>query len=115
MLKSLQSLPFAAWLPVQPMQALPSQNGVHLTFLRKGGHTGGIVFDVSEKLPVVLTATRNADNQVLSKAFSEKIVIQQVLGSYKENSSFTLDLVTTSTESEPPSQPQRQRNTKENA
>lgn len=47
----VRSFPYAAFLPVQPMQYLPSERGVTITFLRKktaekGMQDGGIQIDV---------------------------------------------------------------------
>ena len=71
----LQSLPYAAFLPVQPLQALPTPTGVTITFLKKGGSTGGLILNVSD---TAITATRDAANQPIPKILSENIIVEQV-------------------------------------
>jgi hypothetical protein len=79
-----QSFPFAAVLPVQPLQYLPTADGgVDVRFMRKktaekGSVDGGIRFFVSEKKDgsISVSAKRNSQGQTVSKVFSEKLVIQ---------------------------------------
>lgn len=97
----VRSFPYAAILPVQPMEYLPSESGVKLTFLRKktsekGMRDGGIQIDVintssevdeddelSGEAPstntVQLIVLRMSDGQTVSKIFSEKIVSLKLL------------------------------------
>jgi hypothetical protein len=80
--KYCQSFPFAAVLPVQPLQYLPTDDGgVEVRFLRKktkekGSIDGGIRFFVSEDVDGIdLVAKRNSQGQTISKMFSEKLVV----------------------------------------
>jgi hypothetical protein len=86
-----QSFPFAAVLPVQPMQYLPTHDGgVDVLFLRKktnekGSVDGGIRFFVSSHdescscdtgAGLEVLVKRNSQGQVVSKMFSEKLIVQ---------------------------------------
>lgn len=89
-----QSFPFAAVLPVQPLQYLPTHDGgVDVLFLRKktqekGSIDGGIRFFVrgdsrdensQEEESVTgidILAKRNSQGQSIPKTFSEKLVVQ---------------------------------------
>mmetsp|Transcript_13721 Transcript_13721/g.23365 ORF Transcript_13721/g.23365 Transcript_13721/m.23365 type:complete len:197 (-) Transcript_13721:462-1052(-) len=80
-----QAFPFAAILPVQPLQYLPTHDGgVDVQFLRKktqqkGSVDGGIRFSVvltSEGNVIELVAKRNSKGQTFPKIFAEKLVIQ---------------------------------------
>jgi hypothetical protein len=81
-----QSFPFAAVLPVQPMQYLPTHDGgVDVLFLRKktkekGSVDGGIRFFVSfhdgDDGGLEVLVKRNSQGQVVSKMFSEKLIVQ---------------------------------------
>jgi hypothetical protein len=101
----VRSFPFAAILPVQPLQYLPTELGVTITFMRKktsekGMQDGGIQIEIidakggvevesdeEEVMPegeeassfVQLTASRMAEGQTVSKIFSEKIVAVKLL------------------------------------
>lgn len=81
-----QSFPFAAILPVQPLQYLPTPDGgVDVRFLRKktrekGSIDGGMRFFVSEDRDGIdVVAKRNSQGQTVSKMFSEKLVVQSFL------------------------------------
>ena len=81
--KYTQQFPFSAILPVQPLQYLPSPDGgVEVTFLRKktkekGSMDGGIRFFITEERNGYdVIAKRNSKGQTISKAFSEKLIIQ---------------------------------------
>jgi hypothetical protein len=82
--KYSQSFPFAAALPVQPLQYLPTPDGgVDVRFMRKktqekGSLDGGIRFFVSqaERGGIEVVAKRNSEGQTVSKMFSEKLVVQ---------------------------------------
>lgn len=93
-----QSFPFAAVLPVQPLQYLPTEDGgVDVRFLRKktkekGSLDGGIRFFVSEdREGIDVVAKRNSQGQTVSKMFSEKLVvlsfIKRVTGEEMEKTS----------------------------
>lgn len=78
-----QRFPFAAVLPVQPLQYLPTPDGgVDVRFMRKktkekGSLDGGIRFFVSEDRDGIdIVAKRNSQGQTVSKMFSEKLVVQ---------------------------------------
>ena len=97
--KYVQSFPFAAVLPVQPLQYLPREDGgVELQFLRKKTHIkpgvdGGIRFFITKRSSdtgagedrtgtsndidggINVTAKRNSRGQSLSKVFAEKLVV----------------------------------------
>ena len=96
--KFSQSFPFAAVLPVQPMQYLPAEDGgVEIKFLRKktdikSGIDGGIRFfleqsqssssaededheDDDAPYELELTAKRNSVGQSISKIMSEKLIV----------------------------------------
>ena len=77
-----QRFPFAAILPVQPLQYLPAPDGgVEVKFLRKktkekGSIDGGIRFFLKEERGGFdVIAKRNSNGQTVSKMFSEKLVI----------------------------------------
>jgi len=82
--KYTQSFPFAAVLPVQPLQYLPTHDGgVDVLFLRKktkekGSVDGGMRFfvrpDPSGGIDILVK--RNSKGQVISKMFTEKLVVQ---------------------------------------
>ena len=78
-----QSFPFAAVLPVQPLQYLPAPDGgVDVRFLRKktkekGSLDGGLRFFLSEDRDGIdLTVKRNSVGQTIPKMFAEKLVVQ---------------------------------------
>jgi hypothetical protein len=83
--KYCQSFPFAAVLPVQPLQYLPTPDGVEIKFLRKktglkSGIDGGIRFFVNDSpeetaVGLQVTAKRNAVGQAIQKIMSEKLVV----------------------------------------
>lgn len=83
--KYLQSFPFAAVLPVQPLQYLPTENGVEVKFLRKktkekGSLDGGMVFMIKEDRDGYdIVCKRNSEGQTVPKMFSEKLVIMSLL------------------------------------
>jgi hypothetical protein len=84
--KYCQSFPFAAVLPVQPLQYLPTDDGgVEVSFLRKktkekGSIDGGIRFFLYEEgQGIDLVAKRNSRGQSISKMFSEKLVVQSFI------------------------------------
>mmetsp|Transcript_10736 Transcript_10736/g.14004 ORF Transcript_10736/g.14004 Transcript_10736/m.14004 type:complete len:210 (+) Transcript_10736:161-790(+) len=97
--KYLRSFPFAAVLPVQPLNYLPSDGGVKVTFLRKktqekGSVDGGLCFDVLEgdkpslenetddsRSRFQIVGKRITDGQTVSKIFSEKLVVQSIIKS----------------------------------
>ena len=83
----IRSFPFAAVLPVQPLQALPTDDGgLELKFLRKktetkSGLDGGVRFFVhlqDEKKDDVIEVVikRNSEGQTIPKMFAEKLIIQ---------------------------------------
>lgn len=91
----LRSFPFSAVLPVQPLQYLPSDDGVDVTFLRKktqekGSMDGGITISVKKcehddddaRNRILVTARRNSEGQTISKIFSEKLVILALVDSF---------------------------------
>ena len=80
-----QSFPFAAVLPVQPLQYLPTHDGgVDVLFLRKktqtkGSVDGGLRFFVlpaSEGGGIEVEVKRNSKGQSVAKLFTEKLVVQ---------------------------------------
>lgn len=83
-----QSFPFAAVLPVQPLQYLPTiDGGVDLLFLRKktkekGSVDGGLRFFVramegnGNGSGIDVLVKRNSKGQSISKSFTEKLVVQ---------------------------------------
>mmetsp|Transcript_5473 Transcript_5473/g.9017 ORF Transcript_5473/g.9017 Transcript_5473/m.9017 type:complete len:224 (-) Transcript_5473:46-717(-) len=81
-----QAFPFAAVLPVQPLQYLPTQEGgVDVLFMRKktaekGSIDGGMRFFVSRNGNggggVEVEVKRNSKGQTISKAFTERLVVQ---------------------------------------
>lgn len=77
-----QSFPFAAVLPVQPLQYLPTHDGgVDVLFLRKktaekGSVDGGVRFFVSANDDINILVKRNSQGQVVPKMFSEKQIVQ---------------------------------------
>jgi hypothetical protein len=82
--KYTQSFPFAAVLPVQPLQYLPTvEGGVDILFLRKktpekSSIDGGMRFFVSPSSSggVEVQVKRNSKGQTISKMFTEKMVVQ---------------------------------------
>ena len=79
------SFPFSAVLPVQPLTYTPRDDGrgVDVTFLRKktqekGSVDGGMTFllSLNGEGEIVILATRNSEGQVISKVFSEGMVIK---------------------------------------
>ena len=81
----IRSFPFAAILPVQPLQQLPTDDGgLELRFLRKKTHIkpgvdGGIRFFVQrqeEDGKIEILVKRNSDGQSVPKMFAEKLVVQ---------------------------------------
>mmetsp|Transcript_3336 Transcript_3336/g.7659 ORF Transcript_3336/g.7659 Transcript_3336/m.7659 type:complete len:227 (-) Transcript_3336:95-775(-) len=110
----VRSFPFAAILPVQPLQYVPSDDGlgVKVTFLRKktkekGSQDGGIDFSIEFTSPedeeeggvgmgplgrrIRVVATRISEGQTVSKMFSEKLIVTEfvkgISGSEPERSS----------------------------
>jgi hypothetical protein len=78
-----QGFPFAAVLPVQPLQYIPTPDGgVNVSFMRKktpekGSSDGGIRFFVrEERNGIEVVAKRNSEGQTVPKMFAEKLVIQ---------------------------------------
>jgi hypothetical protein len=89
--KYIQSFPFAAVLPVQPLQYLPTADGgVEVLFLRKktkekGAIDGGLRFFVvriPDKKELEIVVKRNSEGQTISKIFSEKMVVQAFVNSF---------------------------------
>jgi hypothetical protein len=94
-----QSFPFAAVLPVQPLQYLPvyEDGGVELKFLRKktdlkSGIDGGIRFFLDRVPPhddndnrecIEITAKRNSSGQFITKMMAEKLVITSFVSSIR--------------------------------
>lgn len=87
-IKYCHSFPFAAVLPVQPLQYLPAYDkegvpdGVELKFLRKKTDTkrgidGGIRFFVTQQDDggLEVTAKRNSLGQTIQKIYAEKLAI----------------------------------------
>ena len=81
--KYTTSFPFAAVLPVQPLNYLPTPDGgVDVKFLRKktkekGSLDGGIRFFIGkERDGIEILAKRNSDGQTVPKIFSERLVVQ---------------------------------------
>ena len=88
--KYIQSFPFAAVLPVQPLQYLPTNDGgVEVLFLRKktqekGSIDGGLRFFVV-KIPdneIEIVVKRNSEGQTCGKIFAEKLVVQAFVNSF---------------------------------
>lgn len=84
-----QSFPFAIVLPVQPMQYLPTlQGGVDVLFLRKktqdkGSVDGGLHIEItSDGEEIEILVKRNAQGQVVSKLFSEKLIVQTLVQAF---------------------------------
>ena len=82
--KYTQGFPFAAVLPVQPLQYLPTaEGGVELLFLRKktkekGSIDGGMKFSVKPGIDsshIEIVVKRNSEGQTISKLFTEKLVV----------------------------------------
>lgn len=82
--KYTQAFPFAAVLPVQPLQYLPtSEGGVEVLFLRKktkekGSVDGGMKFFVKpgvDNAHIEIVVKRNSEGQTISKLFTEKLVV----------------------------------------
>jgi hypothetical protein len=97
----LQTFPFAAVLPVQPLTYTPTvDGGVHISFLRKktpdkpsvdggirifvaltsGSNTTSLSED-NEPLGLELTAKRNSQGQFVPKLFAEKLVVTTLVAS----------------------------------
>jgi len=82
----IRSFPFAAVLPVQPLQALPTDDGgLEIKFLRKKTHIksgvdGGVRFFVQlrdgKKDSIEILVKRNSEGQSIPKMFAEKLIIQ---------------------------------------
>lgn len=82
----IQSFPFAAVLPVQPLQALPTDDGgLEIKFLRKktydkSGVDGGVRFFVNlideEQSIIEVLVKRYSEGQSISKMIAEKLIIQ---------------------------------------
>ena len=88
--KYVQSFPFAAVLPVQPLQYLPEEDGgVNVRFLRKktkekGSLDGGMRFFLTEEREGIdLTVKRNSVGQTVPKMFAEKLVVQSFVHAIK--------------------------------
>lgn len=85
-----QSFPFAVILPVQPMQYLPTlQGGVDVLFMRKktqqkGSVDGGLHIQITSdgKNEIEILAKRNSQGQVVSKMFSEKLIVQALVKAF---------------------------------
>ncbi|KAL3943697.1 MAG: hypothetical protein SGBAC_002242 [Bacillariaceae sp.] len=81
----LQSFPFAVVLPVQPLQYLPTEDGVEIKFMRKkttekGSLDGGMVFMIkTDRGGYDIVCKRNSEGQTVSKMFSEKMVIMSLM------------------------------------
>ena len=81
--KYCQSFPFAAVLPVQPLQYLPTDDGgVEVKFLRKKTDIkscidGGICFfvEADEDGGIDVTAKRNSKGQTIQKIMAERLVV----------------------------------------
>jgi hypothetical protein len=78
-----QSFPFAAVLPVQPLQYVPTPDGgVDVRFMRKkttekGSLDGGMRFFLTEDRDGLdLVVKRNSFGQTIPKMFAEKLVVQ---------------------------------------
>jgi hypothetical protein len=88
-----QSFPFAIILPVQPMQYLPTlQGGVDVLFLRKktpekGSVDGGLRIEIfsNDRDEIEISVTRNAQGQVVSKVFSEKLIVQALVKAFSND------------------------------
>ncbi len=86
----LESFPFSAVLPVQPLSYLPRGDGmgVNVSFLRKktqekSSYDGGIEFtivvDDKDDTPtsrIDIVARRNSEGQYISKVFSEGMIVK---------------------------------------
>jgi hypothetical protein len=83
----IRSFPFAAVLPVQPLQALPTDDGgIELRFLRKKTHIksgvdGGVRFFVTVRDDgthdcIEVLVKRNSEGQSIPKIFAEKLIVQ---------------------------------------
>jgi len=96
LLSYLQSFPFAAVLPVQPLTYKPTGSvsdgqaaGVEVVFLRKktmekGSEDGGIAVLVSTQSGggmdrLEITAVRRAEGQFVSKVFSEGMIVKALV------------------------------------
>ena len=95
----IRKYPFSVVLPVQPLNYLPSETGVDVTFLRKktqgkGSKDGGMAFDVipseindessndsTERCRFQLIGKRVTEGQSISKVFSEKTVVNSIVKS----------------------------------
>lgn len=88
--KYIQSFPFAAVLPVQPLQYLPTDDGVEVKFMRKktkekGSLDGGMRFFVvldKESNDLEIVVKRNSEGQTCGKMFAEKLVVQAFVQSF---------------------------------
>ncbi|CAB9521153.1 expressed unknown protein [Seminavis robusta] len=94
--KFVQSFPFSAVLPVQPLQYLPTADGgVEVLFMRKktkekGSIDGGLCFFViptgsgnnNESNELEIVVKRNSEGQTCGKMFSEKLVVQAFVSSF---------------------------------
>lgn len=86
----IQSFPFAVILPVQPMQYLPTlHGGVDVLFLRKktqekGSVDGGMRIHITSpaKGGIEILVKRNSKGQVVSKMFSEKLIVQAMVKAF---------------------------------
>ena len=110
----IRSFPFAAVLPVQPLQQLPTEDGgLELRFLRKKTHIkpgvdGGIRFFVrildENDDSIEVLVKRNSDGQSIPKMFAEKLIVQSfvrglALGSDGENEPSSIKVPKTRIES----------------
>lgn len=91
-----QSFPFAVILPVQPMQYLPTlEGGVDVVFMRKktqqkGSVDGGMKIYISQcnsdsddnDTSIEVLIKRNSKGQVVSKMFSEKLIVQALVKAF---------------------------------
>jgi len=99
----IQSFPFAAVLPVQPLQALPTNDGgLELKFLRKktqfkSGVDGGVRFFVrirdGKNDIIEILVKRNSEGQSIPKMFAEKLVIQSFVKGMALGSDYDTDNV----------------------
>mmetsp|Transcript_15739 Transcript_15739/g.19188 ORF Transcript_15739/g.19188 Transcript_15739/m.19188 type:complete len:228 (-) Transcript_15739:992-1675(-) len=92
----MTSFPFAAILPVQPLTYKPREDdmGVTVSFLRKktqekGSLDGGIEFkmslnEIDESKQMEIVARRNSEGQVISKVFSEGMIIKAFVDSLSD-------------------------------
>ena len=86
--KYIQSFPFSAVLPVQPLTYVPSEDnrGVKVTFLRKktkekgsvdgGIHISATLRDDNKDKKIEIEAKRNSEGQTVSKVFSEMLIVK---------------------------------------